>query len=247
MPESSESDPFGAAAPPGLESTARLIERAQAGDQEAIDRLLARHLQPLRRWARGRLPKWARDLAETDDLVQDTLLQTFKRIGDFECRGVGALQAYLREAILNRVRDELRRTSRRPSTTELDGLEVNPGLSPLEEAIGRESIERYEQRAGGVEAGRSGGRHRPAGDGVFVPGTCRRARKAKRRRGPQSRATGARPPRTADESSGQIARQWCVSDSVRRGVSFRRWDPGKGLTDASQRATTRRPRRCHPR
>ena len=144
MPESSESDPFGAAAPPGLESTARLIERAQAGDQEAIDRLLARHLQPLRRWARGRLPNWARDLAETDDLVQDTLLQTFKRIGDFECRGVGALQAYLREALLNRVRDELRRKSRRPVTTELDGLEVNPGLSPLEEAIGRESIERYE-------------------------------------------------------------------------------------------------------
>ena len=99
----------------------------------------------LRRWARGRLPKWARDVAETDDLVQDTLLQTFKRIEDFECRGVGALQAYLREAILNRVRDELRKKGRRPIATELDGLEVDHGLSPLEEAIGRESIERYEQ------------------------------------------------------------------------------------------------------
>ena len=153
MPESSESDPFGAAAPPGLESTARLIERAQAGDQEAIDRLLARHLQPLRRWARGGLPKWARDLAETDDLVQDTLLQTFKRIGDFECRGVGALQAYLREAILNRVRDELRKKGRRPIATELDGLEVHHGLSPLEEAIGRESIERYESALAALKPG----------------------------------------------------------------------------------------------
>jgi DNA-directed RNA polymerase specialized sigma24 family protein len=61
------------------------------------------------------LPKWARDIAETDDLLQDTLLQTFKRIEHFECRGVGALQAYLREAILNRVRDELRKKGRRPS------------------------------------------------------------------------------------------------------------------------------------
>ena len=128
-----------------LESTARLIERAQAGDEESLDRLLARHLPRLRRWARGRLPKWARDVAETDDLIQDTLLQTFKRIEDFECRGVGALQAYLREAILNRVRDELRKKGRRPIATELNGLEIHHGLSPLEEAIGRESIARYEQ------------------------------------------------------------------------------------------------------
>jgi RNA polymerase sigma-70 factor (ECF subfamily) len=128
-----------------LESTFRLIERARAGDQEAVDRLLARHLTPLRRWARGRLPQWARDAADTDDLIQDTLLQTFKRIGDFEVRGPGALQAYLRQAIVNRVRDELRKKGRRPETTHLNGLEIDRGLSPLEEAVGHESFERYEQ------------------------------------------------------------------------------------------------------
>ena len=143
----SDGNPLGSAAMQAadLESTARLIERAQAGDGQALDSLLTRHLRPLRRWARGRLPRWARDLAETDDLVQDTLLQTFKRIGDFECRGVGALQAYLREAILNRVRDELRKKGRRPTSTGLDGYEVHGGLSPLEEAMGREAIARYEQ------------------------------------------------------------------------------------------------------
>jgi len=82
-----------------------------------VDRLLARHVTPLTRWARGRLPHWARDLADTDDLVQDTLLQTFKRIGDFEARGAGALQAYLRQALVNRVRDELRKKGRRPEST----------------------------------------------------------------------------------------------------------------------------------
>jgi RNA polymerase sigma factor (sigma-70 family) len=131
--------------PADPESTIRLLERARDGDRDAIDRLLARHVVPLKRWARGRLPRWARDLADTDDLVQDTMLQTFKRIGDFEARGAGALQAYLRQALVNRVRDELRKRGRRPDSTDLDGLEVEARASPLEEAIGRESVARYER------------------------------------------------------------------------------------------------------
>src|SRR5262245_21548443 len=128
-----------------IESTVHLLERARGGDRDALDRLLARHLRPLKRWARGRLPQWARDLADTDDLIQDALLQTFKRIDDFDARGVGALQAYMRQAVINRVRDELRKKGRRPEATDLDGLEIDGGLSPLAQAIGRESLERYER------------------------------------------------------------------------------------------------------
>jgi RNA polymerase sigma-70 factor (ECF subfamily) len=128
-----------------LESTLHLIERAQAGDQEALDRLMASHLTPLKRWARGRLPHWARDVADTDDLVQDTLLQTVRRLDDFEARGAGALLAYMRRAVLNRIRDELRRKGRRPETIALDGLEADDKLSPLEAAVGREALGRYER------------------------------------------------------------------------------------------------------
>jgi RNA polymerase sigma-70 factor (ECF subfamily) len=138
-------------ASPNLDSTFQLISRARAGDQEALEQLFARHLKPLQRWASGRLPKWARDLADTDDLVQETLLQTFKRIGDFEPRGVGALQAYLRQAVLNRLRDELRRKARRPNVTDLDDLgEVGDlaARSPLEEAIGRRAVDEYEEALG---------------------------------------------------------------------------------------------------
>ena len=112
-----------------LDSTFYLIARVRAGDREALERLFARHLPPLQRWARGRLPKWARQLTDTDDLVQDALVQTFKRIDEFEPRRVGALQAYLRQAVLNRVRDEVRRKGRYP-VTEAD-LEED---SALEEA-----------------------------------------------------------------------------------------------------------------
>jgi RNA polymerase sigma-70 factor (ECF subfamily) len=126
------------------DSTFHLIERAREGDQAALERLFARHLGPLQRWARGRLPKWARDLADTDDLVQDTLAQTFKRIEHFEPRGPGALQAYLRQAVLNRIRNELRRAGRHPSAVAVEDTELASADSPLEQAIGREALARYE-------------------------------------------------------------------------------------------------------
>jgi RNA polymerase sigma-70 factor (ECF subfamily) len=84
-------------------------------------------------------------VADTEDLVQDTLLQTCRRLRDFDARGAGALQAYLRQALVNRVRDELRRKARQPPATGLDGFEADPGVSPLEAAIGRESIGRYDR------------------------------------------------------------------------------------------------------
>jgi RNA polymerase sigma-70 factor (ECF subfamily) len=127
------------------ESTFRLIDRARAGDREALEQLFARHRKPLQRWASGRLPKWARGFIDTDDLVQDTLLQTFKRIENFEPHHVGALQAYLRQAVLNRIRDELRRNRRQPEAAELNDLELDRAQSPLEQAIGREAVNRYER------------------------------------------------------------------------------------------------------
>lgn len=129
--------------PRELESTFDLLERARRGDNGAVDQLFARHLKPLQRWATGRLPKWARDLADTDDLVQDTLLRTFKRMEGFESRGSGSLQAYLRRAVLNRLRDELRRKQRLPEMTELDNAN-DESQSPIEQTLGREVIAEYE-------------------------------------------------------------------------------------------------------
>jgi RNA polymerase sigma-70 factor (ECF subfamily) len=132
----------------GLDETRLLLDRARNGDEQAMERLFERYLPRLQRWARGRLPSWARDLADTHDLVQDTLLRTFKKIDGFEYRGEGALQAYLRQALMNRVREELRRRSRRPDHTELDEEQVDSAASPLEHAIGRQRIEAYEHALG---------------------------------------------------------------------------------------------------
>jgi RNA polymerase sigma-70 factor (ECF subfamily) len=126
------------------DSTTALLERARAGDQAAIDALFARCVPPLLRWARGRLPRWARDLADTQDVVQEAVLQTFKRLETFDARGEGALQAYLRQAVMNRIRDHIRRVGRRPVLTELDSQHEDVEPSPLEQAVGREAVERYE-------------------------------------------------------------------------------------------------------
>jgi len=126
------------------ETTLALLTRAQQGDAPSIDALFERVLPTLRRWARGRLPVYARDLVDTQDLVQEAVLHTLKRLDAFEPRHQGALQAYLRQAIANRIRDEIRRVRRRPMMAELSDGHVHDGPSPLEQAIGREGFEKYE-------------------------------------------------------------------------------------------------------
>ena len=127
-----------------LVSTLDLVERFKSGDRAALDQLCARLLPALSRWASGRLPRWSRDLMDTDDLVQETVIRALNKMGQFEVRHVGALQAYLRQAIVNRARDEVRRAARAPAAVELDENQRDAGTSPLEEAIGKEAVERYE-------------------------------------------------------------------------------------------------------
>jgi RNA polymerase sigma-70 factor (ECF subfamily) len=130
---------------PGHRSSLTLLEQAREGDGSALDALIARYLPRMQRWAKGRLPNWARDMADTQDLVQEAVLQVFRKLDTFEVRGEGALQAYLRQSILNRIREELRRAKRRPARAEFDSQARDAARSPLEEAIGQEAVERYEQ------------------------------------------------------------------------------------------------------
>ena len=136
--------------PNPLTSTADLLGRARQGDQDALNELFKRHQAPLRRWARGRLPRWTRDMRDTEDLVQETLVQTLRHINSFEPRHEGALQAYLRQAVINRVRDEVRRVNRHPAVAGLEDAEQHAvaGASPLEEAIGSQALARYEMALG---------------------------------------------------------------------------------------------------
>jgi RNA polymerase sigma-70 factor, ECF subfamily len=136
--------PAAADVPLSPETTVELVAAAKAGDARATDRLFARCLPVLRRWARGRLPTYARDLLDTDDLVQETIFHALRRLGAFEPRHEGALQAYLRQAVANRIRDEVRRVTRRPAIVAVSEDQADGAASPLQQAIGREDVDRYE-------------------------------------------------------------------------------------------------------
>ena len=126
------------------ETTIELLELAKGGDPEALGRLLERCVPALRRWAHGRLPPTARSLNDTADIVQDTVISAMRHLEAFESRHQGALQAYLRRAVMNRIRDVIRHHKRRPEIAGLsDGLE-DEATSPLEAAIGAQNLERYE-------------------------------------------------------------------------------------------------------
>jgi RNA polymerase sigma-70 factor (ECF subfamily) len=123
------------------ESTLHVLHRAQGGDPAAARDLMERAVPSVRRWARGRLPNYARGAADTEDIVQDVFLRTLKNLQRFRHHTVGGLHAYLRRAVVNRIRDVIRGSRRR--AIELDsGLEpADWRPSPLERAILRERVE----------------------------------------------------------------------------------------------------------
>jgi RNA polymerase sigma-70 factor (ECF subfamily) len=129
-----------------LESTATLLRKVSEGDETARDRLVRHFLPILTRWAHGRLPDYARDLSETQDLVQTSLIKALEQVDDFEALREGAFLAYLRKTLLNNIRMEIRRVTRRNrhgfADSELEPQD--PEASVVSEAIGLDVLERYE-------------------------------------------------------------------------------------------------------
>jgi len=126
-------------------ATSELLQMAKQGDVQARDALLARYLPRLGRWASGRLPLYARSLLDTQDLVQETLVRVLQGLDRIEVRGPGGFQAYVRQAVLNRIRDQVRWAARRPGPEGVSEELRDPAPSPLEHAIGADVLARYER------------------------------------------------------------------------------------------------------
>ncbi len=138
-------DPISQSPEPHPSATAVLLTRARGGDSLAREELFARFVPILRRWAHKRLPVHARDLNETSDLVQITLLRALNRLDEFEARGEGAFLAYLRRILLNVVREEIRRSTRRGPHDSLEETLASPYASVTEHVIGVQQMARYER------------------------------------------------------------------------------------------------------
>ncbi len=124
------------------ESSFTLVERACQGDEQALNDLCARYLPRLERWAHGRLPGFARGPWTPTTWFKRPWPVSPTAFGTFEPHHKGAFQAYVRQALLNRVRDQIRRARLPPLPLDSDKASSDP--SPLEAAIGLEALERYE-------------------------------------------------------------------------------------------------------
>jgi RNA polymerase sigma-70 factor (ECF subfamily) len=121
-----------------------LLERLRNGDREALERLFARYLGPLRRWAHGRLPNWARTMSDTQDVIQDAIVRVLRHLATFQPDRPGALHAYLRTAVLHRIYDELRSAQRHPPAGALDENLPSPLPSPYDAAVDNEDLEIFD-------------------------------------------------------------------------------------------------------
>ena len=112
--------------------------------------MLERFLPSLRRWAHGRLSRKLRDLTDTDDLVQAGILRALPHFDDFDPRHPGAFLGYLHQILINLIREEARRASRRPGREALsDDLPEERGAF-LERTMGEGSVAAYEKALSGL-------------------------------------------------------------------------------------------------
>lgn len=123
--------------------TFELLTDAQAGRRSAFELLFERQYDALRRWSRGRLPTWARGAADTADMVQDALTRVLGRVDRIDVRSKGALAAYLRRSIHNRIVDEMRYVGLRPSVAPDAAQLRDPSPSVLDAIASEQDQRRY--------------------------------------------------------------------------------------------------------
>jgi RNA polymerase sigma factor (sigma-70 family) len=137
--------PLPVMSPHARSSTQTLLRAVAAGDLGAREVLYARLRAPLARWARGRLPDDARDLLDTDDLVQTAFSSSLQHVEGFEEREGEGFLRYLRRSVSNRITDEVRRIRRRPRRTDLPEHVSDPAPSPIDRLLSQEEQECYDR------------------------------------------------------------------------------------------------------
>lgn len=135
------------------ESSVDLLVKAQSGDADALNQLLARYLPRLKRWASGRLPWALRSMLSTEDLIQDAIIHALPHLNELEIRSQRAFQVYLQQAVRNHILDLYKRARRRPARDELRDDVPLVGTTPEQAAVGAEALERYKRALASLKEG----------------------------------------------------------------------------------------------
>jgi RNA polymerase sigma-70 factor (ECF subfamily) len=87
------------------DETALLVDKAQAGDVEALNGLFARYYEIMLDMARRRLGTKLRSKEEPADLAQTTFREAYRDFGSYNYRGEGSLLRWLIQILQNKIRD----------------------------------------------------------------------------------------------------------------------------------------------
>lgn len=125
-------------------STRSLVRRMRLGERLAVDHLFARLTRHIRRWTHGRLPNRTRHLTDTGDVAQEVAIKAWRNLHRVRLERPGDLEAYIRQAVGNRLRDEARRAQRTPEMTGVDSTVPAAATSPLQAAMSSENWQHYQ-------------------------------------------------------------------------------------------------------
>jgi RNA polymerase sigma-70 factor (ECF subfamily) len=138
------------------EPTYDLIKLVQAGDAQAFGRLLQRYRHRLLTLIGLRLGPQLAAREEVDDIYQETSLQAFRSIAQFQWISEGSFFRWLAEiaehAIQNKVREHFKTKKKGGeaqgvgrASPELDGLPAPDDVSPLRRIMRQERFERLQK------------------------------------------------------------------------------------------------------
>jgi RNA polymerase sigma-70 factor (ECF subfamily) len=154
---------------PTSEETERLLQEAREGRPEAVERLLARHREPVRRMIDLRLDPAIVQRVDASDVVQEVMLEASRRLAEYLRHPAMPFLLWLRHLARDHLIDAHRRHHQarkrgvdreqplaRPawadqSSLELAGQLVDPERTPASEAIQRELQDRLHAAIGQLE------------------------------------------------------------------------------------------------
>lgn len=85
--------------------TLQLVQQAQGGNHDALNRLFGRYYERVRRSVRARIGPKLRSHLETGDILQQTFAKAFEKFDQFEMRDEGSLVHWLAQIAEGQIRD----------------------------------------------------------------------------------------------------------------------------------------------
>jgi len=122
---------------PDSDETQELLLRAGRGSDEAVDCLLDRHREALRRMVHSRLTRGIARRVDASDVVQDTMLTASRRLSEYLRDPCMPFHAWLRHLARDRLADVYRRelaAKRNVAREQSVGADERPSLAPAAQA-----------------------------------------------------------------------------------------------------------------